>query len=53
LTPPLGIACFVIKGSLQDKSISLADIFIGAFPFALTMVLALLIVIFFPGLTLH
>lgn len=53
LTPPLGIACFVIKGSLEDKSISLADIFIGAFPFALTMVIALLIVIFFPGLTLH
>ncbi|MBT0959092.1 TRAP transporter large permease subunit [Alphaproteobacteria bacterium KMM 3653] len=53
LTPPLGIACFVIKGSLEDKSISLADIFIGAFPFALAMVLGLLIVIFFPWLTLH
>lgn len=53
LTPPLGIACFVIKGSLNDPTISLADIFIGAMPFALTMLLALVILIFVPGLTLH
>lgn len=53
LTPPLGIACFVIKGALNDPTISLADIFIGAMPFALTMVLALVILIFVPGLTLH
>lgn len=51
LTPPLGIACFVIKGSLEDRSISLKDIFIGALPFALTMGLALIIVILFPSLT--
>ncbi|MFD0979424.1 TRAP transporter large permease [Tropicimonas aquimaris] len=52
LTPPLGIACFVIKGSLEDRSISLKDIFIGALPFALTMGVALLIVILVPALTL-
>lgn len=52
LTPPLGIACFVIKGSLEDKSITLKDIFIGALPFALIMGLALLIVILVPALTL-
>lgn len=53
LTPPLGIACFVIKGSLNDPNISLSDIFIGAFPFALTMVVGLLFVIFMPWLTLN
>ena len=52
LTPPLGIACFVIKESLDDRSISLRDIFIGATPFALVMFVALLIVIMFPALTL-
>ena len=52
LTPPLGIACFVIKGALEDKSIGLKTIFVGALPFALTMGLALLIVILFPALTL-
>ncbi|WP_163851295.1 TRAP transporter large permease [Pseudooceanicola aestuarii] len=52
LTPPLGIACFVIKGALEDKSITLRTIFLGALPFALTMGLALLAVILFPSLTL-
>lgn len=52
LTPPLGIACFVIKGSLKTSSISLNDIFIGAAPFALVMVLALVLVILMPWLTL-
>ena len=35
LTPPLGISCYVIKTTLDDDSISLYDIFAGAFPFAL------------------
>jgi TRAP-type C4-dicarboxylate transport system permease large subunit len=52
LTPPLGIACFVIKGSLDDRSITLRTIFLGALPFALTMGVALAIVILFPALTL-
>ena len=52
LTPPLGIACFVIKGSLDDTSITLRDIFIGAAPFAVAMFIGLLIVIMFPALTL-
>lgn len=52
LTPPLGIACFVIQGSLNDPSIKLHDIFIGAAPFALAMFVALLVVILFPALTL-
>ncbi len=52
LTPPLGIACFVIKGSLDDRSITLRTIFTGALPFALTMGIALVIVILFPALTL-
>ena len=52
LTPPLGIACFVIKGTLSDQSISLRDIFLGALPFAVAMLVALGIVIAFPVLTL-
>ncbi|OSP54391.1 TRAP transporter large permease [Pseudoruegeria sp. SK021] len=51
LTPPLGIACFVIKGSLEDRTIGLKTIFLGALPFALTMGVALLTVILFPSLT--
>ena len=51
LTPPLGISVFVIKSSLDDKSISLGDIFLGAAPFAAMMVVVLFLVIAFPILT--
>lgn len=51
LTPPFGISVFVIKSSLDDDTISLADIFIGAAPFALMMLLVLVTVLAFPGLT--
>jgi tripartite ATP-independent transporter DctM subunit len=52
LTPPLGVACFVIKTNLEDRSISLGDIFAGAAPFALTMVLMIGLVTAFPWLAL-
>lgn len=52
LTPPLGISCFAIKSTLKDPDISLADIFIGAFPFAVTMLLVLILLIVYPALSL-
>ena len=50
LTPPLGMACFVIKGCLEDKRISLADVFWGAVPFALMMIFVLALLTAFPDL---
>lgn len=50
LTPPFGISVFVIKSALDDPDISLADIFIGAAPFALLMLLVLGLVLAFPVL---
>jgi C4-dicarboxylate transporter DctM subunit len=52
LTPPLGISCYVIKSTLNDDRISLYDIFAGAFPFAIIMLLVLIILIMFPQLSL-
>ena len=52
LTPPLGISCFVIKATLDDDRISLKDVFIGAFPFAVVMLIVLIILIRFPALSL-
>lgn len=52
LTPPLGIAVYVIKSTLDDPSVKLGDIFAGAAPFALIMLVVLLLVIFFPWLSL-
>jgi TRAP-type mannitol/chloroaromatic compound transport system permease large subunit len=52
LTPPLGVACFVIKSNLDDKRIGLTDIFAGAAPFAGVMVVMTILVLLFPALAL-
>lgn len=48
LTPPFGISVFVIKSALDDPSITLGDIFLGAAPFALMMLSVLGLVLAFP-----
>jgi C4-dicarboxylate transporter DctM subunit len=50
LTPPLGVACFVIKANLEDNRITLNDIFAGAAPFALIMVVMIALVVALPWL---
>ncbi|MEM9582124.1 MAG: TRAP transporter large permease [Pseudomonadota bacterium] len=50
LTPPFGLSVYVIKATLDDPSISLGDIFRGAAPFALIMLLVLALVLIFPSL---
>ena len=52
LTPPLGISCFTIKSTIKDPSITLAHIFMGAFPFAIIMLLVLIAIVAFPWLSL-
>ncbi|MEM8872151.1 MAG: TRAP transporter large permease [Pseudomonadota bacterium] len=52
LTPPLGISCFVIKATLDDDRIKLKDVFLGALPFAAVMLVVLMLLIEFPGLSL-
>lgn len=50
LTPPLGMACFVIKGCIDDPRITLGDVFIGALPFAGMMILVLVMLTIWPDL---
>ncbi|MFT4582417.1 MAG: C4-dicarboxylate transporter DctM subunit [Gammaproteobacteria bacterium] len=50
LTPPLGLSAYAIKASLEDPSISLNDIFIGALPFTLIMLALTLLLIAYPQL---
>ncbi len=52
LTPPLGIAVYVIKSTLDDDRISLGEIFRGAFPFAVIMLLVLILIVLVPELSL-
>ena len=52
ITPPLGIAAYVVKSTLEDQRISLGDVFAGAFPFVVVMILVLILVVIFPGIAL-
>lgn len=48
LTPPFGMAVFIVKSSLNDDSITLHDVFMGSLPFAAVMLLVTLAVIAMP-----
>ena len=51
LTPPFGIAVFVVKATLgPDSTVTLGDIFAGASPFAAMMLFVLVLVFLFPWL---
>ena len=50
LTPPFGISVFVIKSALDDPDITLGDIFAGAAPFAVMMLVVLVCLLVFPSL---
>lgn len=52
LTPPFGLSVLTIKSALGDQGISVADIFIGSLPFVLMMLLALALLVLFPGIAL-
>ena len=52
ITPPLGIAAYVVKSTLDDQTISLNDVFAGAFPFVAIMILVLAMVTIFPQISL-
>jgi tripartite ATP-independent transporter DctM subunit len=52
LTPPLGIAIFVVKANLEDQRITTWDIFKGTTPMTLTMVVVLILCVLFPKLAL-
>jgi C4-dicarboxylate transporter, DctM subunit len=52
LTPPLGLSVFVVKSTLPPGFASLGDIFSGAAPFVLAMVLVAVLVMAFPEISL-
>lgn len=52
LTPPFGVSVYTVKSALNNPSITIRDIFAGTFPFVLVMVLALVLLAAFPGLSI-
>jgi tripartite ATP-independent transporter DctM subunit len=53
LTPPFGLAVFVVHATLARRDISLKDIFIGAAPFALSMCVVTALVVVFPQIATY
>ncbi len=49
LTPPFGFALFYLKG-VAPPSIKTTDIYRGIIPFIIIQVIALLLIVFFPGI---
>ena len=52
LTPPFGLSVYVVKSTLDDASVKLAEIFSGTMPFVLATLTLVLILILFPSLAL-
>ncbi|SDL03878.1 TRAP transporter, DctM subunit [Modicisalibacter muralis] len=48
ITPPVGLNLFIIKGIAPD--IDLRDVLLGSLPYALCMVLGIVLLCFFPGI---
>ena len=48
LTPPLGLCVYVVKSTLDDARVSLADIFVGSAPFVVIMLAVVILLVFFP-----
>jgi tripartite ATP-independent transporter DctM subunit len=52
ITPPFGLAVFVVKGTLPQNYVSLGDVFIGSAPFVAVMVLVTFVLMVFPQISL-
>lgn len=52
LTPPFGLSVYVVQSALEDVDVTLAEIFQGALPYVLSMLLVLIAIAFFPQIAL-
>lgn len=52
LTPPFGISCYVVKSTLDDRRITINQVFAGAFPFVIVMLLVVALLVAVPQLSL-
>ncbi len=50
LTPPFGLSVYTIKSAMDDPDLKVGEIFRGAFPFILAMLVSLALIIAFPAI---
>ncbi len=48
LTPPFGLSIYVIKSAMDDPDLRIGEIFRGALPFVVAMLLSLALIVAFP-----
>lgn len=48
ITPPLGMSPFIVRASLEDRSITLHDIYAGSLPFAIAALTVIVLIAAFP-----
>lgn len=51
LTPPFGLSVYTIKAAMNDPELKVGDIFRGAMPFVLAMLVGLVILVLFPQIS--
>lgn len=52
LTPPFGLSVYTIKAAMNDPDLKVGDIFRGAMPFVLAMIVGLCILVAFPQISI-
>ncbi|PKN67250.1 MAG: C4-dicarboxylate ABC transporter permease [Deltaproteobacteria bacterium HGW-Deltaproteobacteria-12] len=52
ITPPFGMSAFVVKSTLDDQRIGLNEVFMGALPYVLMMIILLVLLVIFPQISL-
>ena len=50
LTPPFGLSVYVIKSAMEDLDLRVGEIFCGAFPFVLAMLVSIAHIVAFPSI---
>lgn len=50
LTPPFGLLVFTVKGTVEDKSVQLSEIFRGSVPYWILMLVVMIMIWTWPGI---
>lgn len=50
ITPPFGMSVFVVKGAVGDE-VSVEEVFAGSMPFFIMLILTIVILLLFPGIS--
>ena len=50
LTPPFGLLVYTVKGTVEDRSVRLSEIFIGSVPYWILMLIVMVMIWAWPGI---